>query len=465
MFSPAGSNTRSDMSCHSSESVPSTPKYSGPAAAMAITDLLMSEAQYLSVIKRVASSLSEAAVVSQTAARKDSATLRALIDQWAEIVQAHTKFHNDTAAVNDDLRETARLINNMNPEHKVAEWESALAQPFEHLASYDEWLQRVDPQARFSAECRARLNSVISKLKSTADGTAPQARNVFRRLSTMARGVIKRKSSGQGQGLITSTTPLSATESTSPSSLSPTTTPIGTEYDTTAPSTRYASTMASHQQQKQQQQQQIMTASVRAPMAKTVQELTIADNNGMMPASTLSSTTTRSVSGNVAVNGDMADTLLGAPSSMLMMSTSRSMLPLRVSTSSDVSSSMGTLTTLEASPVSSSSSSSSSTSSVHSKTSSSAETLMPGHSSVFTMNQPSSSSLARQTFLQEKENRKATLRIGTSELILAKAESLQSPTTIPKPAIEQLRKITQVKDDKTGIKPPVKSLINFWEQV
>ncbi|KAG0299404.1 hypothetical protein BGZ98_010080, partial [Dissophora globulifera] len=353
-----------------------------------------------------------------------------------------------------------------NPEHKVAEWESALAQPFEHLASYDEWLQRVDPQARFSAECRARLNSVISKLKTTADGTAPQARNVFRRLSTMARGVIKRKSSGQGQGLSTPTTPPSATESTSPSSLSPTTTPIGTEYDTTAPSKRYAPTMASHQQQQQQQQhQQIMTASVRAPMAKTVQDLTIADNNGMMPASTLSSTTTtRSVSGNVAVNGDMADTLLGAPSSMLM-STSRSMLPLRVSTSSDVSSSMGTLTTLEASPVSSSSSSSSSTSSVHSKTSSSAETLMPGHSSVFTMNQPSSSSLARQTFLQEKENRKATLRIGTSELILAKAESLQSPTTIPKPAIEQLRKITQVKDDKTGIKPPVKSLINFWEQV
>jgi len=101
----------------------------------------------------------------------------------------------------------------------------------------------------------------------------------------------------------------------------------------------------------------------------------------------------------------------------------------------------------------------------------------------------SSSSLIRQKFLAEKEARKATLRVGTSEIIQARAESLQSPTSSVHSAgigsggytpggkggygaYYQARTSfdttrvspTRPAGDKKS-KPPVKSLISFWEQV
>ncbi|KAG0337807.1 hypothetical protein BG004_007487, partial [Podila humilis] len=75
-------------------------------------------------------------------------------------------------------------------------------------------------------------------------------------------------------------------------------------------------------------------------------------------------------------------------------------------------------------------------------------------------------SAASQKFLEEREARKATLRLGAQAFIASKAESLQSgqlhsPTYISRPSIDRLRTITR---RETEAKPPVKSLISFWEQ-
>jgi len=75
----------------------------------------------------------------------------------------------------------------------------------------------------------------------------------------------------------------------------------------------------------------------------------------------------------------------------------------------------------------------------------------------------SSTTQQRQKFLEEREARKATLRMGAQAFIVAKTESLQqrSPTFVSRPSIDRLRTITKREADT---KPPVKSLINFWEQ-
>ncbi|KAF9099573.1 hypothetical protein BGX23_001215, partial [Mortierella sp. AD031] len=76
-----------------------------------------------------------------------------------------------------------------------------------------------------------------------------------------------------------------------------------------------------------------------------------------------------------------------------------------------------------------------------------------------------------QKFLNDKEARKATLRVGTSESIQAKANSLQSPSfhnnnsaSARQTSVETLRRVSPTKTTKAE-KPPVKSLISFWEQV
>ncbi|KAF8928712.1 hypothetical protein BGZ58_009438, partial [Dissophora ornata] len=94
-------------------SAPTTPMHSRPVAAMAITDLVISEAHYLAAIKRVADALGQAAEISQAAGRKDSATIRTLIDRWSEMMRVHAKFHDDLIAVSEDLREAAGLINGL----------------------------------------------------------------------------------------------------------------------------------------------------------------------------------------------------------------------------------------------------------------------------------------------------------------------------------------------------------------
>lgn len=50
----------------------------------------------------------------------------------------------------------------------MAEWNSALRRPFEHLVDYGEWLQQVDPQLTFSKDCRGQLDVVVYKVHNVA---------------------------------------------------------------------------------------------------------------------------------------------------------------------------------------------------------------------------------------------------------------------------------------------------------
>jgi hypothetical protein len=107
----------------------------------------------------------------------------------------------------------------------------------------------------------------------------------------------------------------------------------------------------------------------------------------------------------------------------------------------------------------------SSSTSIHSKTSSSAETIIQVQiqEQVHLRSNTSNTTLTRQKFLDDKEARKATLRVGTSEIIQARAQSLQSPSYHSRASAESLRRASPTKTEAE--KPPVKSLINFWEQV
>ncbi|KAF9347636.1 hypothetical protein BGX26_000895 [Mortierella sp. AD094] len=471
--SPADGNMYSDVfSANGSVSSTPTTNSSRPIAAMAITELVISEAHYLTAIKRVANALNQATESTLAAGRKESVAVRSLIDRWTEMMRVHAKFHDDVVSVNEDLRETAAIINSLlvtlepmlvehsrelsnslkkltrrdqNSEHTLAEWDSALRQPFEHLISYDEWLQRIDPQSKFCKDYRSQLNGVIYKTKMAAD-TNPQSRNMLRRLSTMARGVIKRRSSVQTLSF-GSSAPQTPTTPDTPASA----------YSTDASSipSPNADKLASRKSAES-------NSSVSLPMPETVRGLAVTDHvmatNAVMKS--VSSSDIRNNDQNQPKEKELPAVPTTADSDMKDPSTPIAdtfLAPVhavrhRSSTSSELSSSR-TLA-MEASP----SMVSSSASSVYSKSSSSAETLQ-GRPTAST-----SSSLARQTFLAEKENRKATLRIGTSQSIQAKAESLHSPTYATKTSIESLRKISPAKN-AAAKKPPVKSLINFWEQV
>ncbi|KAF9577137.1 hypothetical protein BGW38_007847, partial [Lunasporangiospora selenospora] len=74
-------------------------------------------------------------------------------------------------------------------------------------------------------------------------------------------------------------------------------------------------------------------------------------------------------------------------------------------------------------------------------------------------------SVKSQRFLdseRERELRRATVRTGAQSIVAARAESLQNrPAFTARPSIDRLRSITN-KDAPT--KPPIKSLISFWEQ-
>ncbi|KAF9100489.1 hypothetical protein BGX27_000369 [Mortierella sp. AM989] len=470
--SPADGNTFSNVS-NVYGSVPSTPTNSRPMAAMAITELILSEAHYLTAIKRVTNALNQATESTLAAGRKGSVTIRSLIDRWTEIMRVHAKFHDDVVSINEDLRETAALINSLlitlepmlvdhgrelsnslkkltrrdqNSEHTFAEWDSALRQPFAHLINYDEWFQRIDPQSEFCKDYRSQLNSVIYKIKMVVE-TNPQPRNMLRRLSTMARGVIKRRSSVQTLSFGSSTPHTPTTPDTPPSACTTVLSGIPSPNANKLESCQSADS----------------NSSVSLPMPETVRNLAVTDhkvttNAVMEPASSSNNNNNDQRQEKelpevptTSEDSEMKDPATPIAETFLAPIHATRQLQHRASTSSELSSS-GTLA-VEAAP----SVVYSSVSSMYSKTSSSAETLQGRPIT-------SASSLARQTFLTEKENRKATLRIGTSEAIQAKAESLQSPTFATRTSIESLRKASPVKN-VTVKKPPVKSLINFWEQV
>ncbi|KAF9431732.1 hypothetical protein BGZ76_011775 [Entomortierella beljakovae] len=470
--SPADGNIYSEVSSVSG-SGPSTPTQLKPIAGMAITDLVMSEAQYLTIIKRVVNALNQVTERNLATGRKESVALRSLIDRWNEMIRIHARFHDDIIS-NENLRETAALINSLlvalepilidhsrelsnslkkltrrdqNSEHTFAEWDSALRKPFEHLTCYDEWLHRIDPQSMFCEEYRSQLNGVIYKIRVAAE-TAPQPRNMLRRLSTMARGVMRRRSSVQTVSFGSSIPHTPTTPDTPPSTC---TTQSGSLPSPIDDKFESCSLVESH------------SSSVSLPLPETVQELAITENeqasNAVMESVFLPNRDSyeQSIEKELPAVPDVEDDLsIKEPATpiadtFLAPVHAARQLQHRTSTLSELSSS-GTLAN-EAAP----SVVSSSASSVYSKSSSSAETLQ-GKTAAST-----SSSLARQSFLAEKDHRKATLRIGAGEIIQAKTESLQSPTFFNTTSVETLRRVAPIRN--SADKPPVKSLINFWEQV
>ncbi|KAG0263556.1 hypothetical protein BG011_008620 [Mortierella polycephala] len=428
--SPAGGNTFSEVSS-ASGSAPSTPAHLRPFTSMSITELVISEAHYLTTIDRVANALTQVADKAAATGRKESMTMHALTERWFEIIRMHSKFHDNIVAVGEDLREIAALMNGLNSEHSFAEWDSALRQPFEHLSTYAEWLLRIDPQSKFCKDYRSHLNGLIYKIRMVTEANQ-HPRNMLRRLSTMARGVIKRRSSVQflthsptsNPGTpITPKTPISASSN------------ISNGTSMTDKLEIHAMTSMSN----------ISTDSL--PMAQTVRSLEIATNYYMDDATTdLASPRDRKygqihekdlpATPSAGSDADepstpIADTFLSAASSKQLQHCA--------SAASDVSC-MGTLVSVAPSP-------STSSSSVYSKS----ESLQ-------------STSLTREKFLSDMDARKATLRVGASQTIQAKAESLQSPTFKPRFSNDNVRKVSATKKEANN-KPPVKSLISFWEQV
>ncbi|KAG0367064.1 hypothetical protein BGZ54_004489, partial [Gamsiella multidivaricata] len=111
LSSGAGMNDSDVNSAYGSS--PKMRTYPQPMATMAITDLVISEGHHLTTLNRIAYALNQAVETSVTVGRKESTTVRSLVDRWAEMVQIHSKFHEDVVAVIEDLREAAELINEL----------------------------------------------------------------------------------------------------------------------------------------------------------------------------------------------------------------------------------------------------------------------------------------------------------------------------------------------------------------
>ncbi|KAG0228487.1 hypothetical protein BGX31_006568 [Mortierella sp. GBA43] len=410
---------------------------------MAKVDLVVAEAQYVAAMKRVEASLNQATENLGAAGRKDKDAIRLMIDRWSEMIKLHTKFHDDVNTMNEDLRGVAGLLNSLlvnlepmlvshsrdlpltlkkltrrdqNPEHVLAEWNSALRQPFEHLTSYGDWLQRVDPHSSFSQDCRTLLDGVIYKIHNAGDSHQP--RNVLRRLSTIARMVTKRCSLGSS--------PPTPTRPNAPIDMDGPTLSFVEKLED-APDYRY----------------------------ETVQDLEIARNDEVLetnPPLNVGHGQEKKLP--ALPTGVVADLTNGPTASSV------NGIQHRMSRLSGLSNS-GTLTTKD----SSSRLSSSSSSSVRTKVSSFSETPR---------GKPSSASSAQigEKIMAERESRKASLRVGTSDTIQARANSLQSTTCLIRPSIEGLRKVSSSSSSPSSTvtnaknnKPPVQSLIAFWEQV
>ncbi|KAF8948714.1 hypothetical protein BGZ47_003041 [Haplosporangium gracile] len=480
--SPAFGNTYSDASS-AAGSTPSSPTHSRPFVAMAITELVISEAHYLTAVNRIGNALSQAAEGNSAAGHKESSTLRSVSDRWFELTRMQTKFHDDVVAINEDLRETVGLLNGLlvtlepilidhsrdlaislkklirrdqNSEHTAAEWESALRQPLDHLLSYEEWLLRIDPQHKFCKNYYNHLQGLIYKTKIVSDANQ-QPRNMLRRLSTMARDVIKRRSSVQllTQGGFHS-------EATTP----------------TTPTTPHsASTLDSRYSEKSDAYSPITPNPLPMMLDNTVKTLGITDKLNDMtidtvtqPASTTTPETKSLLEKSLPkIPSDVSSHPYFQPSSPQEPSTpiADTFLALpyvkqlhHCPSSTSELSGTGTLITPSSDSLASSSTS------VHSKTSSSSvETIIQVQiqEQVHLRSNTSNTTLARQKFLDDKEARKATLRIGTSEIIQTRAQSLQSPSYNSHASAESLRRVSPTKSEAD--KPPVKSLISFWEQV
>ncbi|KAK3847346.1 MAG: hypothetical protein J3R72DRAFT_431198 [Linnemannia gamsii] len=301
-----------------------------------------------------------------------------------------------------------------------------------------------------------------------------QPRNMLRRLSTMARDVIKRRSSVQ---LLTQgSSPISETTETTMTSKSAPTTPT---------TTSSASTLNSKYSEKPDTLlPPSSTTSPTTPVTmpdSAVIALGITDNDllidtvtkpasipettspllekvlPMIPSSSSTDAPSSSPTSPLSPQEPatpIADTFLATPHLKQLHHCPSSTSELSSNDTLSIPSSDSLV--------------SSSSTSVHSKTSStSVETIITTQEVLKrsnTTNNNANNTLIRQKFLDDKEARKATLRVGTSEIIQAKAQSLQSPSFTSRASAESLKRgVSPTKTESD--KPPVKSLISFWEQV
>ncbi|KAF9916330.1 hypothetical protein BX616_004030 [Lobosporangium transversale] len=210
------------MSSYTSPSPLSNNNSCGPASTTT-AELVAAEAQYLSNLKRVGNALSLSTNLVLTQGRKVSNTIRGLMERWTALIHFHVKFHDDIRAVKEDtptvvtllinllftlepvLMEHGREISNVvykltrdekKAGHNPVEWEGALRHPFDHLMIYNEWIQRIDAQPQYKREGLAQLNEIALNVRSAIESNQ-NPRNMLKRISTLARNVIRRPTNAQ----------------------------------------------------------------------------------------------------------------------------------------------------------------------------------------------------------------------------------------------------------------------------
>ncbi|KAF9149991.1 hypothetical protein BG015_008198 [Linnemannia schmuckeri] len=466
VFSGFSSTTSLSSSTYGSRGYPCT----------TLSELIISEAHYLSTLKRVGNALNLASNQSLATGRKTSNVIRALVERWTTMMRIHIKFHDDVTATKEDVRGTTQLLNNLlltlepilvdhgrdlssavyklsrndkRSGHTPAEWDGALRHPFDHLTIYNEWLQRIDPHGQFTGPCLAQLNNVVLNVKAVIEAHQ-NPRGMLKRLSTFARGVMKRPSSPQ----------LSRSHSQDLNATSPTT--PTTAISVSARDITYVGGKAgsTHKVNNTRCASLDLPRATAAAAATPAAIVTPTTATTMVSGSTLVSRI-ETVADAVTVNFDSRTTVvsnatligssLGSPKSTINVNNKTAGLSPRYLNRTSVArsdvSSVGSLTLAPSSE------------SLHMKAAIAASTQRPGGP----LERQVSASNQRQRFLEEREARKATLRMGAHAFIVAKSDSLQqrSPTFVSRPSIDRLRTITK---REVETKPPVKSLINFWEQ-
>ncbi|KAF8936349.1 hypothetical protein BGZ47_009550 [Haplosporangium gracile] len=440
------------------------------------SELIISEAHYLSTLKRVDNALNLVSNQSLATGRKTGNVIRALVERWATMMRIHIKFHDDVVATKEDVQGTTQLLNNLlltlepvlvdhgrdlssavyklsrndkRSGHTPAEWDVALRHPFDHLTIYNEWLQRIDPHGQFTGPCLAQLNSLVLNARAVIEANQ-NPRGMLKRLSTFARGVMKRPSSPQ----------LSRSHSQDSNATSPTTptTAISvSDRDITYIGGKAGSTDKVNNTRDALLDLPRATAAAAATSAAIMTPITAATMISGSPSKNRIETVANVASVNfdsrttVVPNATLMGSPLSSPKSAISANNKAPGLPPRHSNRTSVArsdvSSVGSLTLAPSSE------------SLHMKAVIAASTQRPGGP----LERQASALNQRQRFLEEREARKATLRMGAHAFIVAKTDSLQqrSPGFVSRPSIDRLRTITK---REVETKPPVKSLINFWEQ-
>ncbi|KAF9096771.1 hypothetical protein BGX23_010459 [Mortierella sp. AD031] len=419
--------------------ISSTTSFSSPSShgsrghpCTTLSELIIAEAHYLSTLKRVGNALNLASNQSLATGRKSSNVIRALVERWTTMMRIHIKFHDDVVATKEDIRGTTQLLNNLRSGHTPAEWDVALRHPFDHLTIYNEWLQSIDPHNQFNGPCLSQLNTLVLNVKTVIE-TNQNPRGMLKRLSTFARGVMKRPSSPQ----------LSHSHSQDLGPTTPTTAISVSAKDITHVSDQKAvSNTRGASVDLSRATAAVVPGVTGSPSVNRIETVADRASSHLDSATTAVSSSTRFSDRPVSTTSPRPSAGTTKPAAAF-----RSRHPNRSSVARSDVSSVGSLTLAPSSE------------SLHMK----AAIAAGGAKRPTIERQASASSSQRQKFLEEREARKATLRMGAQAFIIAKTESLQqrSPTFVSRPSIDRLRTITK---REAETKPPVKSLINFWEQ-